>query len=165
MFTGDKNEFDINGYKLHLNSQGRGKGLALYFKESTFQHNTDVKKPHLQMSKMSTDQVDVIVVYRSQEENFRSVKDHLEKLININKTIIIVGDLNYCHKRDNNELSEYLEEKGFKQQVTDSTHIQGAILDQFHFRSIKPAPAIVVGIFPTYYTYSDHDMITVLLQE
>ena len=85
--------------------------------------------------------------------------------MNINKTAIIVGDLNYCDKSDKNELSEYLEEKGFKQKVKDATHIQGAILDQVHFRSIHPASTIIVELCPTYYTYDDHDMITVLLQE
>ena len=150
---------------MHLNSQGRGKGLAIYCKESTFQHHTDVKKPHLQMTKMSSNQLDVIVIYRSQEENYKSVKDHIETLTNMNKTTMIIGDLNYCHKSEKNELSEYLKEKGFRQQVTDATHIQGAILDQVHFRSIKPASAIVVELCPTYYTYDDHDMITVLLPE
>ena len=161
----EKNGYNVNGYELHLNSQGRGKGLAIYFKKEIFQHETDIKKTNLQMSKMSSDQVDVIIVYRSQDENYRSVKNNIETMMNINKTTIIVGDFNYCHKTDKNELSEYLKEKGFQQQVTDATHIQGAILDQFHFRSIKPEPAIVVEIFPTYYTYNDHDMITVLLQE
>ncbi len=160
-----KNDYNVNGYELHLNSQGRGKGLAIYFKKECFQHETDIKKPNLQISKVSSEQVDVIIVYRSQDENYRSVKDDIETMMNFNKTTIIVGDLNYCHQTDKNELSKYLEEKGFRQQVTDATHIQGAILDQVHFRSIKPASAIDVGICPTYYTNDDHDMITVLLHE
>ena len=114
---------------------------------------------------MSSEEVDVIVIYRSKNENYRSVKDYIENMINFNKTTMIVGDLNYCDKSDKNELSEYLEEKGFKQQVKDATHIQGAILDQVHFRSIHPASTIIVELCPTYYTYDDHDMITVLLQE
>ena len=161
----DKNGYGVNGYELHLNSQGRGKGLAIYFKKDIFKHETDVKKPNLQMSKMSTEQVDVIVVYRSQNENFKSVKNHIETMINFNKTTIIVGDLNYCHKSDKNELSEYFKEKLFEQQVKNATHIQGGVLDQVQFRSTKNQSKIIVDLCPTYYTYDDHDIVTVLLQE
>ena len=114
---------------------------------------------------MASEDVDVIVIYRSQNEHYGSVKDNIKTMININKTTIIVGDFNYCYKSDKNELSEYLKEKWFKQQVTDATHIQGATLDQVHFRSTNTASTILVELYPTYYTYDDHDMITVLLQK
>ena len=85
--------------------------------------------------------------------------------MNFKKSTVIIGDLNYCHKRDQNELSEYFKKKKFTQEVTDATHIHGAILDHVQFRSTNTASTIIVELCPTYYTYDDHDMITVLLQE
>ena len=161
----DKTDYDVNGYELHLNSQGRGKGLAIYFKEGLFEHVKDVKKPNLQISKMSAEQIDVIVVYRSKDESYMSVKSEIETLLNLNKTTILIGDLNYCHKSDKNELSEYFKNEKFTQQVTDATHIKGNILDQVHLRRINMTSKIEVDICPTYYTYDDHDMINVLLHK
>ena len=152
------------GYKLHLNSHGRGKGLAIYSKEDLFQHVFDINKPNLQITKMSTEQTDIIIVYRSQEENFRSVKNDIEPLINLNKTTLIVGDLNYCAKSGRNELSEYFQETKFTQLVTEATHIKGAVLDHVQFRGNQDSTPFVEG-YPAYYTYDDHDIITVLLEE
>ena len=153
--TRDKTDYDVNGYELHLNSQGRGKGLAIYFKEGLFEHVKDVKKPNLQISKMSAERIDVIVVYRSKDESYMSVKSQIETLLNLNKTTIL----------DKNELSEYFKKEKFTQQVIDATHIKGSILDQVHLRRINMTSKIEVDICPTYYTYDDHDMINVLLHK
>ena len=37
-------DLEIPGYTLHLNSYGKGKGIATYFKENIFKHDKDIKQ-------------------------------------------------------------------------------------------------------------------------
>ena len=83
----------------------------------------------------------------------------------MNKRTLIVGDLNYCHKSDINELNKYFHNADFTQIVTKATHIKGGILDQVQFRGKNEDSEPIVDVYPTYYTYDDHDIITVLFQE
>ena len=54
---------EINGYQLHTNSVGKGRGLATYFKNSQFEHQCDVKEATFQLTKLTSNNVDVISVY------------------------------------------------------------------------------------------------------
>ena len=58
---------EIDGYDLKLNSVGRGKGIVTYFKQNMFQHYGDVKKQYFQLTKITSDSLEVISVYRSKE--------------------------------------------------------------------------------------------------
>ena len=40
----------LTGYKLHLNSRGRGNGIAVYFKEDKFVFKQDVSDEHIQLT-------------------------------------------------------------------------------------------------------------------
>ena len=44
--------FSIPGFELHLNSYGRGKGLAIFYKRILFAHYGDLREEQLQISKM-----------------------------------------------------------------------------------------------------------------
>ena len=47
----DETPLDLNGYKVHLTSVGRGKGIATYYKADMFKHEEDFKdKNRLQSS-------------------------------------------------------------------------------------------------------------------
>ena len=155
------NQYEVDGYDCYYNSQGRGKGTAVYIKKGQFKHSKDVKKPNLQMSKFTSTNLDVIVIYRSQEESLSSVKSQLKSLIQMNKSTLVVGDFNFCYKTNNNDVSKYFIEKKFNQLVNEATHIDGSLLDHAYFRSVRGLDRIDVELFATY--YSDHDTIAVLI--
>ena len=46
-------ELQIPHYELHLNSKGRGKGVATYYKKALFKHASDVKGDNMQLSKFT----------------------------------------------------------------------------------------------------------------
>ena len=54
--------FNINGYNSHYNSVGPGKGLALYYKSEIFTPGLEIKEDKMQISKLLSDEVEVIVV-------------------------------------------------------------------------------------------------------
>ena len=61
----------MGNYGNHFNSVGNGKGLALYFR-SNFKPVLDIKKDAYQMSKLESEEYDVISVYRSTDANKRN---------------------------------------------------------------------------------------------
>ena len=61
--------FLIPGFELQLNSKGRGKGLATYYRKNKFSHSEDTKREHFQMTKLTSASIDIISIYRSQNGN------------------------------------------------------------------------------------------------
>ena len=60
----EKTKLYLNGYNVHFNSVGSGKGLALYYKPGTFTPSADIKQEKMQISKLGSGELEVIQVYR-----------------------------------------------------------------------------------------------------
>ena len=68
---------NLEGFKSHFNSVGPGKGIAVFYKEASFKHFCDIKKPNMQLSKLESSLLDIIVVYRSERGKFsRAAGEH-----------------------------------------------------------------------------------------
>ena len=160
---------ELKGYLSYFNSKGRGKGTVVYIKEGepndiqNKHHVQMVTSPYLQVTKLSTNTLDIVNIYRSQEESFNSVKRHLQNLVNINKNTLIIGDFNFCYLEKTNNLRNYLDEQEFRQLVSNATHINGGLLDQVYIRQVEGING-AMGMQMSNY-YSDHDTITVLIQQ
>ena len=155
----DQTRYQLDGYKSYFNCQGRGKGLATFTRGDKWRLVADVKEPLLQITKLSGENMDVVNIYRSQGQPILEAVHHLRGLINLGKTTLILGDLNFCFKESSNVLTEYLANQGFQQLVTTATHIEGRLLDQAHLRSVE----VEVEVETMAEYYSDHDLVTVLL--
>ena len=102
-------QYQLEGFNSFFLSQGRGKGLAVYVRRGL--RTQDVRhhsSTHLQMLKFSFDGLDIIPLYRSQEEPFYSVAHHLQNFLHKTTTTLLIGDINYCFIKDQNDLSRYL---------------------------------------------------------
>ena len=157
----DENVYQLEGYTTHLNSQGRGKGLAIYIKKNKFRHVMDLKSPNMQITKVTSENMDVISVYRSQEEPFLSLKNQVEALIDPNKTSLVVGDFNFCYKTSQNEFSSFMSKSKFNQLVEAATHIEGGLLDHAYLKCVGNQREATVELCSNY--YSDHDTVTVFI--
>ena len=155
----------INGYKQHFNSMGPGKGLALYFKENTFEPVTDIKKEKIQISKLTYRDIDAIIVYRTAQGNSLELIDHLAALITPGVSTIVAGDFNLClltHR--NNRVTQFLEANGFVQLMEEATHIKGGHIDHMYFRpghNVCQNPSILR--YSPY--YSDHDAVCITIEK
>ena len=148
---------EIESFKSHFNSVGLGKGLALYYKQEMFQHIEDITEENMQLTKLWSLRVDVIVVYRSDKGSPNHLLEHLKKLISPNKTTAICGDFNICYLQTRrNKITKYLEETGFEQFVNEATFIKGSLLDHFYLRRNEAMDGSVFRYSPY---YSDHDAI------
>ena len=110
-----EDNLDIDGFVLHTNSTGRGKGLATYFRPEVFKHSTDIKGIYFQITLVKSSSLDVISVYRSKEGNTNEMAKHLSNMIDLQKDTLICGDFNICFNKDKqNNLIKNLEETGFE---------------------------------------------------
>ena len=91
----DVSKYDMTDYTTNLNSQGRGRGIASYYKKN-FNHIMNINCEGFSMSKIGSKNIDVIGIYRSQGANDKDLIEKLKMLFDKEKTTIIGGDLNIC---------------------------------------------------------------------
>ena len=131
----DDNKYSLPGYDVNLNKRGRGKGTASYLKDKNFKHELNINHDGFSISKITSSDLDIIGIYRSQNGNVMDIVTELQYLVNNEKTTIIGGDLNMCVlKHPKNYITASLEEEGFQQLVTAATHIEGGAIDHIYMR-------------------------------
>mgnify|MGYP001252336311 FL=1 len=111
-------QYQLEGYRAHFASQGRGKGLAAFVKEGvrSIIGISRFGEPNLQMVKVDMANVEVIGIYRSQEEPLHRLNQILRGFVNPGKDSLIVGDVNICATKPN-DLGNYLRQERFRQHI------------------------------------------------
>ena len=108
----------------------RGKGLAIFFTQDVH-HIEDDNIENISISKVVSEDVDIISVYRSKDGCVKTLINKLQDLVNYSKTTIIIGDMNLCNKeKPNNLLRKHLIDKTFQPIINEATHIEGGHIDQ-----------------------------------
>ena len=144
----------MSGYNLVLNSLTYGKGLATYVK-SNIRHEINIKYQFMQLSKFSTEKIDIISVYRSQDGHETQLINCLLSLMKPGKSTVIGGDFNICQaKNKQNSIAKWLNAFGFQQLVTEATHIEGGHIDHIY---VSNDISTKLEIYSPYYTSLDHD--------
>ena len=159
-----KDNLQIANYELHLNSKGRGKGVATYFKRAIFTHVSDVKGDNMQLSKFTSHMLDVIMLYRSQGGNYDELIDHIDSMSSRQKPLLIVGDFNFCYLQSNyNRAKQHLEGQKFSQLISEPTHIEGHLLDQAYLQDKQENLDVTAEVHSKYYT--DHKGLAIILKK
>ena len=154
-------ELKITKYDLHLNSKGKGKGIAIYYKSGIFEHDFDIKEDDMQLSKFVANDLEVIAVYRSQRANYRNLNQNLAEIITEGKLTLIIGDFNFCYQNSPcNTTKKYLENQNFCQLIREPTHIEGHVLDQAYINRNVEAIAVTQSKY-----YTDHKGLAILLRK
>ena len=159
----DCSRYELPTYTYHPNSFGRGKGIAIFYREEIFEHVDDLKKENMQLTKLSSIQVDVITVYRSQNCPYDLLNAGIKKLITNDKPTLIIGDFNFCYKEQATPTKKYLLENNLVQLIKEPTHIGGHILDQAYLKDDMKSIESCIEIDSKY--YSDHRGLSVTLRE
>ena len=83
-------------------------------------------------------------------------------MIDSKTTTILCGDFNICFKQERkNHTILALENYGFKQLVTESSHIQGGHIDQVYVREVDCPLRVDVTLYSPYYCSKDHDALLI----
>ena len=154
----------ISNYQLHLNSNGKGKGIAIYYKKYALKHEIDIKEENMQLSKFTSSNIDILVLYRSQGGNPNDLMMKIAELTSRKKPNLVIGDFNFCYlENSSNSTKKYLKENDFKQIIAEPTHIEGNLLDQAHVRDVQQINKYSTEIHSKYYT--DHKGLAIMIQK
>ena len=142
---------------MHLVNQGRGKGVATYY-NNEFKVSGSINKELYQISKVISQEFDVINIYCSKGANKSDFLRDLGSLANAARPTFLIGDLNinFLNNPKDRIVIKILS-NGFKQLVSAPTHIEGGLLDHIYIKQLSFEPHIVIN-FPY---YSDHGAISV----
>ena len=152
----------LNGYKLHLNSVGRGKGLAVYYKEKEIESIYDVTKENLQITCLNLQNLLVVCLYKSSSDI--TLATELQYIIPPGIPCLIMGDFNICLSRSSqHEVFTMLRSMGFQVQVSEATHFAGGHLDQIWVRNLTEDHKS--QLYSPYYTSKDHDALLFTLYD
>ena len=152
---------EIPQYELHLNSQGKGKGIAIYYKKDIFSHDFDIKEENMQLTKFTSTNLDIIALYRSQRGTYSDLNQNIEIMKTEGKQTLIIGDFNFCCiENQTNSTRKYLQNQNFFQIIKEPTHIEGHVLDQAYLNANVGAKA---EIHSKYYT--DHKGLAILIKK
>ena len=159
----DDNKYELEGYGVHLNNTGRGKGLAIYFKIDT-ENIIDYNEDKINITKLKSDELDIIAVYRSEGGSMDELVSKLLDILDLSKSTLVVGDINMCNrKRPVNVLKTFLDELGFTETIRQATHIDGGHLDHAYILNVGNFKEPAVHLVSKY--YSDHDALCICLQK
>ena len=157
-------QLNIPGFELHLNSSGAGKGIGTYFKSGLISPQVDITKSRAQITLLSSSELDVVNVYRSQGMSNAELAHDLKDIINKSNLTIICGDFNICYVDDrDNEVTRMLEYEGFSQLVHEATHFKGGHIDHVYSNHNPKDFQIAVSLYSPYYLAKDHDAICVTI--
>ena len=107
--------------------------------------------------------MDFVVIYRSQSSNHKHLAQNLEKLMNKEKPLMVLGDFNFCFLESSlNCTKQFFNKHSFSQLVHEPTHIEGNLLDQALVRDTKKMNKYTVELHSKYYT--DHKGLAVIIK-
>ena len=156
-------DYEIPGFSLHLNSYGKGKGIAIYFKKDIFKHEIDIKEENMQLTKFTSSVINIVGLYRSQNGHHDKIKKHLEELTTGQKPELVIGDFNFCSMAtSSNQTKKFFQENEFTQLIREPTHLLGNLLDQAHIRDTKKLHVYSSNLHSKY--YSDHKALAILVK-
>ena len=124
------------------------------------------KKENYQISKLQSEQYDIICVYRSSDAvKYKQIEflSDLRGFVCEPKQTLIFGDFNFNAVCPNqNYILRELESWNFKQLIQNPTHVQGGVIDHCYITNTIPAASVMMSQKPVYYT--DHDIIKVTIK-
>ena len=152
-----KEQFSIPGYEAHFINVSKGKGIMTYFKPNIFIHEQDFVAPNMQITKFTSNEVDVVNVYRSSDGNSMELLNRITEMLSTEKSTLITGDFNICMlNHGKNRMSKGLIENGFNQMIRSATHIRGGHIDHVYWKDgNKVWKPPTLEMYCPY--YSDHD--------
>ena len=154
-------QYSIEGFEKHFNSVGRGKGIVTYFRD-IYSFVADVKKDQYQMTKVSSNALDVINIYRSSNADSTQFLIDFSKIFDFTKPTLVLGDFNICWKLERtHSIMRFMEGKGFQQLVSSVTHMEGRQIDQVFLFDPENCDTSSLEVTQQSSYFSDHDILYV----
>ena len=154
------NLLENEGWQQHNNSVGKGKGISTFYKLN-YVLIRDETKENYQITKIQSEAMDIINLYKSAAARNINFLEDLCGLITYGKQTMILGDFNICYiNESSNHVFQVLKSKKFQQLVKFPTHIEGRMIDLVFYFCPDASTCYEVQQQAQYYT--DHDLIQVI---
>ena len=151
----EESDFAIEGFKASFNSAGNGKGIVGFYRPDVFTHRADCKLGAAQMSLFVSDALDVIHIYRSQQQQLREIVEKVREWKREDKVVAVCGDLNVCLKmKPENAFSQGMEGLGLSKVGKEATHVMGGQIDHLYVSEEALVRTSLERISPF---FTDHD--------
>ena len=146
-------QYQLPGFHSHFTCVGPGKGVAVYVKDNITSYSYQgTSEPLLQLGRVSLPDLDIITIYRSQEEPPFRAAHFLQESINLEKTTLVIGDFNLCPRRKpDNDLNTFLSGQMFRQLVTLPTHVDGGTFS--YLKMSRGQIALKCRVTPWFHSY------------
>ena len=156
---------EIDGYNSTFLNLGRGRGASTYVRNETVKFSKNFIDTGVQISKFVSEELCLLIVYRSQNGNIGNLLENLISLISDNKAVLITGDFNLCNnKRKDNAIKTTLNSEGFKLLIFEPTQILGGFIDHAYWRDMNDKwDEPTVERYSPY--YSDHDALCITIKQ
>ena len=155
-------KFNFEGFDGHFSSYGYGKGVAAFVKFELSKTPHIFASEYLSVIKLSKVNMDLIFVYISQKCQKQILINVLKDLIDINNPTIVIGDFNEDYS-NSSLVSMALKTMDFHQQVDESTHDKGHVIDHLYVNQKLRAIGFFTEKKSAY--YSDHDILSIYVQQ
>ena len=154
----------LKDHNAHFYSVGQGKGIATFVQAGHSDIVPSGEHIHVlcQIIKMSSPELDIFAVYKSQGYSCRELVKRMADLIDSSKSTYVAGDMNIDNAKDDSLAAE-MSSLGFRSMVNAATYVKGSHLDHAYFRDTEEIWQITVERFSPFYT--DHDMIAAVLKK
>ena len=125
----DYNLLTNSGWTQHDNSVGKGKGITTLFSDK-YEFEKDIKNPNYQFTKIVSESLDIINVYRSEAANSVDFIEDLIGMTDASKQTLVLGDFNICYLSENSHsVFQAFHIKGYHQIVKSPTSLHGRLID------------------------------------
>ncbi|CAG2225833.1 unnamed protein product [Mytilus edulis] len=147
---------DDNSYYSSLKEMQHG-GVCVFYKLST---ETEICNLASNLEcivfKISSKNILVATVYRTQKYNLGKFLENLEilicKLVDLSEKIVVIGDFNQDILKGGCTVFNFMSSKGFRQLVDSPTTEGGTLIDHVY---VKGCLDTQIAIIPTYYSYHE----------
>ena len=160
-------QYNQPGYESHFINVGKGRGIMTYFKPGTFVHEKDFEATNMQMTKFTSNELDIVNVYRSSDGNSLELLNRITEMLRTGKPTLITGDFNICMlNHGKNRMSKGLMENSFSQMVRNATHIRGGHIDHVYWKDedqVWKTP--ILEMYCPYYSDHDASLITLIKED
>ena len=160
--TDSGKDYQFENYELSLKSQGRGRGIATYFM-APFIEIESINNSDCQITKISSEDIEIINLYRSQE--CRDIEQLIHPLIDLKKKTILVGDTNLNFEMQKNQrfVKMMIEDLRFEQLVARPTfdrlpNFKPSLLDHVY---VSPDLKEMVKVEQKCLGFYDHDILLI----
>ena len=154
----DNNDVQYDGFNAIFANVRNGQGSAVYVKNDFEFYPETFCDNNISAIFLSLSNIDLIFLYLSKQYSWNILRPVLEKWINKERKVAILGDMNWQYDCENPEMKKYLEQTlDFKQIINVPTHDQGYTIDHIYINEKLVEEKATFTTEAVY--YSDHDII------